>query len=156
MENECRLPQRGCPGRTYDASDMPSGDHPHSTRAFRPSHMNSDMPPAPGLIADEGSSSDSDALASPPSSGYRSSMNIASPLCHSLCSWDRHSPLCHMSSIGRDTDPRTFLPYPPSHPHSPSVSTNHARPSPRKARASTRVTPSFVSELDSSSCLGGF
>jgi len=159
-ENECRLPQRGCPGRTYDASDMPTGDHAHPSKAFRHSQANSNMQPIPGLAADEGSSSDSDGLASPPSSGYRGSMNIASPLCHSLCSWDRHSPLCHMSSIGRDTDPRTFLPYPPSshrpsHPHSPSVSTNLTRPSPRKTR-STRVTPSFVSELDSSSCLGGF
>ncbi|KAF8686563.1 hypothetical protein RHS04_00118 [Rhizoctonia solani] len=57
LPNSCALPARGCPGRTYDPTAMGRST---SAPRRRPST------PCPGLIADEGSSDDSDGLVSPP------------------------------------------------------------------------------------------
>ncbi|KAF9513753.1 hypothetical protein BS47DRAFT_928866 [Hydnum rufescens UP504] len=108
----------------------------------------------------EGSSWDSDGLAPTPNSGYRNSLSTVSSFCHPLCSHDHHSPLCRTRATGRDnTDPRMLFPYSSSprssRSRSASVSTTRVLPGPRKAIAS-RLTPSFMSALDSSSCLGGF
>jgi len=159
-ENECRLPQRGCPGRTYDASDKPIENHTDSVMHVEPSQMGSDIRPISGLSTGEGSSWDSDGLGPTPKSGYRNSLSPVSSFCHPLCSRDHHSPLCRTRATGRDnTDPRILFPCSSSprssRMRSVSASTTHMLPGPRKAMSS-RLTPSFMSALDSSSCLGGF
>ncbi|KAF5381919.1 hypothetical protein D9757_007559 [Collybiopsis confluens] len=75
--NACALPERGCPGRTYDAderfsftsvniSTTPRGGHRHP-RAFSGSAPQQNLPPCPPLVLDLSSESEeSDGLISPP------------------------------------------------------------------------------------------
>lgn len=120
-ENDCELPKRGCPGRTYTLQ----GGCPKANEAFLPSAMRgnhhhpsamgasatprasmfNDRPnqsfcpmslptyPIPGLVSDESSSEESDGLVSPPPEWAVSS--YPTPLyCHPTCKPHYHSPLC--------------------------------------------------------------
>lgn len=160
-QNECALPSRGCPGRTYTQTSKQGGNHAHPNSKYptsaysgmdgfflSPSHP-------PGLIPDEGSSEDSDGLVSPPPEPYHYP-RTTSPYCHSSCTPEYHSSLCHAAfaaaAVGNEQQqhPSMFLPHPPS----PRSSKQSSPPSARRTRPRPAAA-SFGSSWDSP-CLGGF
>ncbi|KAF8328163.1 uncharacterized protein EI90DRAFT_3065771 [Cantharellus anzutake] len=170
-ENDCALPQRGCPGRTYIGIERRSaprsaspGNHLHPSAARFSNYsmsLHADPSRVPSLTSDETSSDDSDgAVPTPPEFCHPSSSGSMSPLCHSLCNPDHHSPCCQTQ---RATLGLSFpLPHPSDPPRSSfrtpitsNTSSNYGSSRYNHSNKFARDGPTFASALDSS-CLGGF
>jgi len=158
-ENDCALPQRGCPGRTYIRVERPlthkpvaAGNHVHPS-AKRFSDCNSTPPPPsalfPPLCNDETSSEESDGALPTPPEYHLSLPEGPSLLCQPLCKPDHHDARCPgQQPSSHLSNPNDFLPHSPSPPCAARRASLNTIS--RLARGTT-----FASALDSS-CLGGF
>lgn len=165
--NECALPERGCPGRTYEcksAKVLKSGKHPHPRAAeasadgripyFGPSQAYSPSRGPPALVPDISSESDdSDGVVSPPPE--------YSIVCGAGTAGQHYAHAIRIASPSQEQLDKAlaFLPHAPSSP--PKQDSSQKRDKDRKRRSdnvrfkSEDGARSFAaSSLDG--CLGGF
>ncbi|KAG8989193.1 hypothetical protein FRB90_002373 [Tulasnella sp. 427] len=185
-QNSCAMPERGC--RNYATEGQQQqfawgrSFHPSAFNAYRPMGTSDElfMDPGllpPGLSSDDGSSEESDGIASPPpeaiqassdGSHYRAYVPSQSHLHTDPLS---HPPIPHPSIDAYDTTSSSnssnatdyslsFLPHPPaistcSSKKSRDKSKQHHHREPRSAATASSFSSSW-GQSDESSCLGGF
>lgn len=180
--NACALPERGCPGRTYDASERfpststnfvstPRGGHLHP-RAFAGAVSQQNFPPCPPLAPDLSSESEeSDGLISPPpekiipsysrrSDKYPSQLSLDNTayLSNKLDCVQTHSSPDPRWRTRRIRSPTTVGEIPaddPGYEDDRDIPSSSPRPSSRKSRCTRKSLPSRVQAGFSGSDDGG-